>query len=419
MKKKLLIFAAIVIVIGGIVFQNIRQNKVQRTEVQTQEITHREIVEKVSASGRIQPVTQINISANVSAEIISMHVEEGDRVKQGQLLFQLDKVRYDADVRSYESLYNSRKASLDKSAKDMQRFEGLFRSNNVSLAELEDIQTQYQLAKSSLEQSEAGLKQARDNLDKTTVRSPMSGTVIAVYKEAGEIALGSQFSQDVVMIIADLSKMEVEVEVNENDVVRVSRKDRVDIEVDAIPDTVFRGEVSEIAHLASSSGLGTQNAVTNFTVVVTMLEVPEQMRPGMSATVEIETSRRENAVAVPIQCVTIRSEDQLRPKKASGDRPAGLMAEDSSAEVLEDMPVVKQQMLEVVFVVQGDSVVARPVQLGISSDDYFEILSGLEAGETVVEGPHRVLSRELQTGSKVEDSKDKGKDKKGFGPKAG
>ncbi|MCK5520000.1 MAG: efflux RND transporter periplasmic adaptor subunit [Candidatus Marinimicrobia bacterium] len=409
--KKVLIALVIVLVIGGIVYKNISQNKVKAIDVQVIKIKSREIVEKVSASGRIQPVVQVNISANVAGEITNIYVEEGDFVEAGQRLFQLDKVRYEADVSSTRSMYSSRKASLEKASKDLKRFKGLYKNKNISLAELENSEIQYRLALSSKEQAEAQLNQTRDNLSKTMVKAPISGTVILVRKEEGEIALGSQFSQDVVMIMADLGHMEVEVEVNENDVIRVNRKDYVDIEIDAIPDTTFKGEVSEIAHLASSSGLGTQNAVTNFQVMVKMLELPDEMRPGMSATVEIHTDKRESAVAVPIQCVTIRSEDQINPIKKAKD-------EDKIKDEIEeeeDKPK-RQEMIEIVFIVQGDTVAASPVKLGISSDDYFEVISGLEAGETVVEGPHRVLSRELNTGSKIKSEKDeKGKKKKNSG----
>lgn len=401
--KKIIIAILIFIVIGAIVFQNIRQKKEKAVDVQTVTIKKRGLVEKVSGSGRIQPVVQVNISANVAGEITGMYVEEGDFVKAGELLFQLDKVRYEADVSSAESMYASRRASLDKVAKDLKRFEGLYNSNNLSLAELEDMQTQYRLAKSSLEQAEAALNQSRDNLRKTTVRAPISGTVISIRKEAGEIALGSQFSQDVVLIMADLSRMEVEVEVNENDVVRVSRDDIVDIEVDAIPDTSFKGEVSEIALLASSANLGTQNAVTNFRVMVNMLEIPAQLRPGMSATVEIQTDKRESAVGVPIQCVTIRPENEVFPPDSKNI--------DSTENEADNGEFQRQEMIEVVFKVQADTVVASHVELGISSDDYFEILSGVAAGDVLVEGPHRVLSRELKNGMKVEvpEKPDKGK----------
>ncbi len=388
--KKALIALAIVIVVGVIIYSNVKQKNVKAVDVQTGRIELRQIQEKVSASGQIQPVVQVNISANVAGEITKLYVREGDVVKAGQLLFQLDKVRYEADVRSYKSIYNSRKASLEKVQKDLKRYEGLYNTNNISQADLEDLQTQYRLAVSNMDQAEAGLNQATDNLSKTTVRAPISGTVISLRKEVGEIALGSQFSQDVIMIMADLKHMEVEVEVNENDVVRVSPKDKVDIEIDAIPDTVFRGQVSEIAHLASSSGLGTQNAVTNFKVLVDMLEIPDEMRPGMSATVEIMTNERDSAVAVPIQCVTIRSEEEVYGKKTD------------TLDVKDDAVVPgKKQMVEVVFRVDADTVTAVPVKLGISSEDYFEVLSGLKADDMVVMGPHKVLSRELKTGTVV------------------
>lgn len=387
------IIPIVVIVIAAIVYFNLKMNKEQAVEVQTDVVKRHTVEEKVSASGRVKPVTQVDISANVAGEIIEMNVKDGQNVHKGQVLAQLDKVRYEAAVVSARAVYSSTKVAFEKAKKDLKRAQALYESGNLSQADLDQALAEYENIQSNLAQAESGLKQAEDNLSKTTIISPIDGTIIQVRKEAGEIALGSQFQADIIMVVADLSKMEVEVDVNENDVVRVSLNDPVEIDIDAIPDTSFRGVVTDIANLAQSTGLGTQQAVTYFTVLVEMLEVPDMMRPGMSATVEILTDKAENTIAVPIQSVTVRPADKVfKPvEKDSLSSPA---------------PKEKagNKMVEVIFRVDQDTVTAVPVSIGLSSQDMFEIKSGIQEGDEIVIGNHKVLSRELQTGMHVKKS---------------
>ncbi len=397
--KKLLLVLGFISVIGLIVFLNIKQKKEKPVLVETKKVTLRDVEERVSASGRVQPVTQVNISANVAGEILAIYVKEGQFVKAGQVLAQLDKVRYEADVRSAESNFNSRKINIETLRKEKKRSEALYKSQNLSEAELDRVVSEYELALSQLDQAKAYLEQARDNLSKTVLKSPIAGQVIQVRKEEGEIALGSQFQADVIMILADLSQMEVEVEVNESDVVRLELGDPVDIEIDAIRDTVFKGEVSEIAYLATSSGLGTQESVTNFQVVVQMLDIPDELRPGMSATVEILTDMALQCVAVPIQAVTVRGADKIK----SLSLPDTLGSDKANK---------KPEMKEIVFKVQNDTAIAIPVQIGLSGEDYFQILEGISEGDEIVIGNHKAVSRELQDGNLIKRESDVKKKKK-------
>ena len=397
------IIAVVIIALAALVFLNIKKSKGQAVDVQTEVVKKHTVEEKVSASGRVQPVTQVSISANVAGEIVAIHVREGQNVKKGQLLAELDKVRYEAVLTSAKATFSSTKVALDRAEKELERAKTLFKDKNLSQADLDRVISDYEGIKGNLAQAEANLKQAEDNLQKTTIIAPINGTVIQLRKEAGEIALGSQFQADIIMVVADLTKMEVEVDVNENDVVRVGIHDAVDIEIDAIPDTTFKGKVTEIAHMAQSTGLGTQESVTQFKVVVEMLEFPEKLRPGMSATVEILTDKAENTLAVPIQSVTVRSRESVFKNEESSENEENGRKNKKRSE-----------MIEVVFRVEADTVSAVPVKIGLSSQDLFQILSGLNEGDVIVTGNHKVLSRELQTGMrvKIESPDDNKKDKK-------
>lgn len=387
------IIAVVIIAIAALVFFNVKKSKGQAVEVQTDVVKRHTVEEKVSASGRVQPVTQVSISANVAGEIVAIHVREGQNVKKGQVLAELDKVRYEAALTSAKATFSSTKVALERAEKELERARTLFKDKNLSQSDLDRVISEYESIKGNLAQAEANLKQTEDNLQKTTIIAPINGTVIQLRKEAGEIALGSQFQADIIMVVADLTKMEVEVDVNENDVVRVGIHDMVDIEIDAIPDTTFKGKVTEIAHMAQSTGLGTQEAVTQFKVVVEMLEIPDKIRPGMSATVEILTDKAENTLAVPIQSVTVRSRENVFKKEKN--------VESSENDENNRNNKKQSEMVEVVFRMDADTVSAVPVKIGLSSQDLFQILSGLDEGDVIVTGNHKVLSRELQTGMRV------------------
>ncbi|RMD91970.1 MAG: efflux RND transporter periplasmic adaptor subunit, partial [Calditrichaeota bacterium] len=305
-KTKIIIFIGAVLVIALFVFINLKKARGDIIEVQTDKVRRGNVTQIVSGTGKIQPEKEVKISAFVSAEIKKIHVKEGDQVKKGQLLVELDRKRYEAALDRAKSDLKAAMANLKKAKSELERSRELYAQNLLSKAELEGIEANYELAESQVDQAKANVKQVEDDLSKTRLISPIDGTVTKLNKEEGEIALGSQFQADVIMTVADLTKMEMVAEIDENDVVLVSLGDSAEIEVDALPDEVFHGVVSEIAHTATTRGRGTQEEVTNFEVKIAILDNVEKLRPGMSATVEIKTETHENVLYVPIQAITMR-----------------------------------------------------------------------------------------------------------------
>ncbi|MDZ7820793.1 MAG: efflux RND transporter periplasmic adaptor subunit [Candidatus Marinimicrobia bacterium] len=245
-KKKLIIVAAAIAAFAAILFFALKQDSGKAVAVQMEEIIRRTIVSKVYAAGNVQPVVNVNISANVAGEIKELYVEEGQEVKKGDLLVQLDKVMYEAEVDQARSYYRSCLSAEEVAEKEFRRAEKLYETNNYSESQYDQAKARYEQAVATLEQSSARLEQAKDNLRKTTLVAPIDGTVIGLKKEKGEIAMGSTFQADIIMTVADLSGMEVEVDVNENDIVQVELEDSVDIEIDALEGKVFPGIVTEI-----------------------------------------------------------------------------------------------------------------------------------------------------------------------------
>jgi len=402
-KKKLIIVVVVVAIIGVFVVINLKKSKGGGIPVQVEKAKRGDITQVVSASGKIQPEVEVKISANISAEIIGLYVKEGDQVRKGQLLVELDSTKYRVAVERARSNKKSREASLLKARSENKRASDLYRQNLTSLAELENAEANLKLAESQLEQAEADLKQAVDDLTKTKLYSPLNGTVTLVNKEVGEIALGSMFQADVILVVSDLSRMEVISEVDENDVVLVSNGDSTDIEVDAIPDTTFLGIVSEIAHTATTRGRGTQEEVTNFEVKIAILDKEEKLRPGMSATVDIQTESHRDVLHVPIQAVTVRTQseiDKAQDEKGTNNNKEGKQKVSSETEEKATTDS-KDDLIEVVFVVEEGVATIVPVKTGIGSDTDIEIISGLQEGQQVVTGSYRALSKTLKNGISV------------------
>jgi len=399
-KKKILIVAIILIVVAAFITLNLMKQE-KGTEVEVEKVEIGKIIQTVTGSGQIRPEVQVKISANVAGKIIKLHAEEGDQVKKGQLLVELDPEQYKALLQKAKSNKLSMEATEKKLKSELKRAEDLKAQGLISAADFEAAEAAHKAALSNTEQAEANVKEAKDMLKKTKLSSDMDGIVTDLNKEEGEIALGAQFQEDVIMVVSDLSKMEAAIEVDENDVVNVTLKDTSDIEIDAFPDTTFKGIVTQIANSATVKGLGTQEQVTNFEVTVALIQYNEKFRPGMSTTVDIITDTRDNVLKVPIQAVTTREKQKLEKKRNIEDH-----AED--VQESEDSKEKKKDMVEVVFVVEDNHAIAKPVKLGISDDSYYEILSGVSEGEKVVTAPFRVLSRTLQTDDLIEVKEDKG-----------
>ncbi|HDP98887.1 MAG TPA: efflux RND transporter periplasmic adaptor subunit [bacterium] len=399
--KKLLIVLAVVLVIAIFVIINLTKGSGGEIAVTAEKVQRGDITQVVSGPGRVQPEVEVKISANVSAEIVGLYVKEGERVAKGQLLVELDRTKYLAAVDRAKSTKKAAEARLIKACNDYQRAQQLYEKKLSSLAQLENSEADLKLAESDLEQSIASLKQAEDDLAKTRLFSPRDGIVTKVNKEVGEIALGSMFQADVIMVVSDLSKMEVMAEVDENDIVLVSKADTTDIEVDALPDTILRGVVSEIAHTATTRGRGTQEEVTNFEVKITILDQIEKLRPGMSATVDIRTETRNNVLMVPIQAVAVRERSEVFQTVEKSADSAEADADKDSDSQQEKSPVKRDEMIEVLFIVEDGVAKLVAVETGISSDTHIEVKKGVTEGQQVVTGSYRVLSKTLKNGDRV------------------
>lgn len=398
-KKKIIIGAIIVVVVAVFVIVNVA-SKDEGTEVQTEKAFLDDITQTVSGNGRIFPETEVKISARVPGKIVLMAVKEGDSVKAGEVLVRLEQEQYKASLARAKSSLNEAEANLNLANSELKRSKELYSQNLISIAELEVAQAKYDQALSSLQQREASVNEAKDALEWTVLSTPIDGVVTEKNKELGEMALGSQFQEDVILQVADLSEMEARIEVNENDIINVNLGDSSEVEIDAFPDTTFTGYVSEISNSAETRGLGTIEEVTNFQVKIRLVDRLPSFRPGMSATAEVATETRNDVLNAPIQSVTVRDRKTLTRKKGIEEKEAEVPEEATSPK---DKKSVKKEddLVEVVFVVEEGIAHMRPVTLGISDDNYYEIKTGLQDGEEIVTGPFRVLSRTLKDGEKV------------------
>lgn len=392
--KKIVIIVLAVVVVGALVIANLLKED-KGLEVTTENIEKGTVIKKVTGSGQIEPAVEVKISANVSGKIIALYAKEGDFVKKGELLVELERDQYRASLQRAESALLAAIANEKKAASDLERAKKLFNQKLVSDADYEATEASFEAQQSNRLQMEASRDEAEEQLRKTRLYTTMDGVVTKLNKEQGEMAIGATFQEDVIMIVSDLSVMESVIEVDENEVVSISLNDTADVELDAFPDTTFKGIVTEIANSAITKGLGTQEQVTNFEVTVTIQNADARFRPGMSTTVDVYTERDENVLRVPIQSVTMREKKRLEKKKNIEDKA------DESAEEASDYEMKKDEMVEVVFVVNGGEALAKPVKLGISDDSHYAVLSGLEEGDKVITGPFRAISKTLKSGDLV------------------
>ena len=424
--KKLFISGLIGLLIILIILGNIFRDDSEVINVETEKVGRKTIIQKVNASGKIQPESEVKISATSSAIIDSITVVEGEYVKKNQHLISLDRKQLQANVDQVTSSVRSASARVKQDKANKERVERIYEQGLASDQELEGAQAAYEISRSQLDQARASLLVSQDALDKARLVSPQNGIVTRINKEAGEMAMGGMFSLDVLMIIADLSRMEVIVDVNENDVVSISIGDTSEIEIDAYLDTVFYGVVSEIAHMAETSNFGSQEQVTNFKVKVRMINVPPNIRPGMSATANIITEVRKNALSIPIQSLTVREFGSENKLFVSGDRKKW-----SNNEEEDDTPK-KKELEELVFIIsdkqggvlrdgkislvknmkekkykRGSQFVhIRPVTVGISSETHYELINGLDENDLIVIGNYKAVSKELKHNMQVSTEKD-------------
>ncbi len=404
--------------------------------VETERAERRTVTQVVTAFGRAQPEVEVTISPDVSGEIVALPVKEGDVVRKGDLLARLKPDDYQAQLERQRAMVSQQKANLAERRADSvqtrrtyERKQKLYEKGVISESEFQDAESAFQQAVARLQSSryqvesaKASLQDAREQLEKTRLYAPMSGTVSKLEVEVGERVVGTaQRAGTEMMNIAQLDRMEMEVDVNENDVVNVASRDTAAIDIDAYPERTFQGIVTEIANAARIENQGSQQQVTNFPVTIRVLgdpnaantatregggitrpEVPTDetsgpvLRPGMGGSVEIQTETVEKAVAVPIQAVTVRDFHEVRPE-ASAD------SSGSSQPMNEDLR-------KVVFVAEGDSACMVEVTTGIADDTHMEIRSGLSGGERVITGPYEAVSQQLAPGTKIQMPGDEGGD---------
>ena len=418
-RKKLILGLLIVLAVsGGVAFRYFR-NSDQAIAVQVEKVSRRDITETVVANGRIQPVTQVIISPEVAGEIIELPVVEGQLVKKGDLLLQIKPDNYKAGRNSAEASHkfalgsrSQAEAELERAQTEFKRNEELFKSKLISATVFMEFKTAYEIAKLRLansihhaDQARFALDRAIDDLAKTTITSPIDGTVTKLKSQLGERVLGTSFNMGTeMMTIANLEEMEARVDIGEIDVVLVQAGQNARIEVDAFKDRKFKGVVSAIANASKSSGQdarfgggssGQQQEAPKFEVRIRVLD-KEAFRPGMSVTAEIETRSRKGVLAVPIQSVTTRLPIGTPAKADTGQK-----SDEKGAAPGENKPSEPVKPLEVVFALEGDHVKMVPVKTGISDSDYFEIVSGLQEGQEIVAGGYKAISKDLEDGKKV------------------
>lgn len=418
-KKKLFIFGGLgLLVVVLIIIAFVGGGKEEIVAVQTEKVIKRNITQFVTATGKINPEFRVLITPEVTGEIISLPVQEGDRVKKGDLLikikgdqYQAQKERLEATLMSAEANLKIREAELTRVTSDYNRVKELHNKGLSSDVEMEISQSNYLSTKAAFEsaqasvlQSKASLREILDQLYKTTIVSPINGTVTQLNVEIGERVLGSGFTQGTnIMTISDLSNIEAVVDVDENDVVLVSVGDTAKIKVDAFGDKIFTGTVTQIGNSAKTSGFGTQQEVVNFEVKIKLLEPDDALRPGMSCNADIETETVFDVLSVPIQSVTARTDLKSETDNEPSDEEGAIVERKARFE----------KPKEIVFIVNDAAAKSVEVETGISDDTYIEIKSGLEGDEDVVSGSYRAISRELKDGSKVRvENRDKKKDTK-------
>lgn len=393
-------------------------NRDEGKEVEIAKVETITLTETVSATGKIQPEVEVKISSEVSGEIIELPVKEGQAIKKGQLLIRINPDLYESGLSRTAASLSTAKAGLSQTEAQLKeakanydRNKSLFEKGVISKSEWDKIVSAYEVAQASkqsayfnVQSAGANVTEAQDNLNRTTIYSPVDGTISKLDAELGERVVGTQqMAGTEILRVANLNNMEVEVEVNENDIVKVQIGDQADIEVDAYLKRKFKGEVTSISNSASSDL--TADQVTNFKVKVRInkesyTDMTEgkpsnysPFRPGMTATVDIITERKENIIAVPISAVVVKS-DTTAVKK-------DIIKELEEQEKEKKGEGSTDEKFECVYVKKGNVAVLRPITTGIQDDTNIEVLTGLKKGEEVITGPYTTVTKELSPNDKI------------------
>jgi HlyD family secretion protein len=409
-----LIIGVLALAGGGGIAYSMNKKKNAGTEVRMEQVSRRDLVSAVTASGKIEPQTSVDISADITGRIIEIAVEEGDVVRKGQFLIQIDPAQYQAAVSRAEGVVSSSQATLlqvranrDQAERAWKRADQLSRlgPNLIAPQQAEEARTAlevaeatYKATRAQLDQSRASLQEAKDNLAKTRLVSPIAGRVVRLAVEEGEVAVPGTFSREtgLLLTIADLSVILAKVQVDETDVVRLADSDSVEVTIDAYPDSTFVGRVTRVSNSAkltnTQTASGSNDRAVDFDVEIQLDDPPGDVRPDLSCTARIITDTRESALSIPIIALTVRDHERV----PNENNPAlDTMSRRRPGEREE----------EGVFLVQNGVATFRPVKVGIAGDEYFEVLDGLRGGETIVAGTYQAI-RDLKDGDKVREAED-------------
>ena len=395
------IFAGAVIVLVGLAaVAGLKPRQPPPQNVKTALARRSAITSTVRAAGKLEPLHKVNVSSNITGTLLDLQVGIGSKVKKGQYLGQIDTSRYRAQVEQQHAQAEASEADVKREEANLARLRNVLarisdtEGKAFNVGEREQAQTQVQVSEAQLasnrsraQVARAALREATNSLSWATLRAPVDGTVLSVNHRVGERVRGSDFAEDVVLVLGSLSEMDVRIEVGEHDVVFIKEGQDALVEVDALPDLPLHGKVTDTGRDAIVKNAGTDNEVTTFPVWVSLVNPPPQVLSGMSAQVSIATESKPDVVAVPIQAVTARA--------------VGAPGAPAAAPPPPTPTGVKPKVEKVVFVVKDGVVAKRKVTTGLSSESLIEITDGLAAGEEVIEGPYRVLARQLEDGQRV------------------
>jgi HlyD family secretion protein len=431
-RRKWWILGVLILALGGGAGYHFSRKKEPIISIQSEKVTRRNLTEIVVANGRVQPFLQVKISPEVSGEIIELPVKEGQSVKKGDLLLRIKPDFYKANRNQAEASYKSSvankataEANLSKARLEFKRNEELFNKKLISESAFLEVATNFEIAKANVqsskhqaEMSQAFLARAEEELAKTTIFSPLNGTISKLNSQTGERVVGTATMAGTdVMIVSDLNDMEARVDIGEIDVVLIKVGQHARLEVDAFKDRKFVGVVTEIANSSKGTGLpgmsggggSSQPEATKFEVRIRIKE-KEFFRPGMSVTAEIETRSVTNVLSVPIQSVTTRLPKDKADAAKAAKKEKNKEKEEDAIETAASKSLAKRKEdenkpLEVVFVVTGETVKMAPVKRGISDDEHVEIIQGLQEGQEIVSGGYKAINRDLEDGKKFKKEK--------------
>ena len=424
-RGKVILVIAGVIVMAGFVRLSVSKKGGPAVDVRMDKVRRRDLVSIVTASGKIEPKKSVDILSDIMGRIVNLPVKEGDWVTQGQLLVTIDPTSYQAGVERAQAGVASAQANVaqaranqDQATRAYNRARDVRAQNAQLISEenLEQLQTAKEVAdanvdaaRRAVDQAQANLRDAQDQLSKTTISAPISGQVTRLSVEQGEVAVPGTFSRatGLLMTVSDMSVIEAWVDVDETDVVRIHLGDSVDVAIDAMPDTSFSGRVTKIGNssvtaVASTSGLATSSQAVDFEVRIQLDHPPKNLRPDLSATAHIITDTRHQVLAVPIIALTVREPDTAATAAPKPGEARFQVSKDTSA-------AHRAKEVEGVFVVDTLANTAHftPIKVGVAGDEYFEVVGGLKGGETIVSGTYQAI-KDLKDGAKVKGPKPKG-----------